>query len=167
MIGGGGWEAPSFEDELEKLIAEGKVCSPVLDVGCGRGDISIALAQRGFAVMGIDENEDQLEVARKRAEDFGLSIEFIKADAFDLGSIGRSFGTVFLGMVLRHIHRSDNGAARFESSLASTVAPGTRLHVFDTEVLQASGWSDDGSRMLRYASSNTNPSIIRRRSYVR
>jgi 2-polyprenyl-6-hydroxyphenyl methylase/3-demethylubiquinone-9 3-methyltransferase len=54
--------------------------SAVLDVGCGGGLLSEALARRGAAVFGIDLAEANLEVARRHAADAALAIEYRSVD---------------------------------------------------------------------------------------
>lgn len=44
----------------------------VLDLGCGTGCLTAALAARGYETVGIDVSEGMLEVARQRAEKLGL-----------------------------------------------------------------------------------------------
>ena len=51
-----------------------------VDVGCGCGATSIAIAERGAAVWGVDISEPMLAKARKRAEHL-QNIPFSKADA--------------------------------------------------------------------------------------
>ncbi|MCP8898353.1 bifunctional 2-polyprenyl-6-hydroxyphenol methylase/3-demethylubiquinol 3-O-methyltransferase UbiG [Gilvimarinus xylanilyticus] len=48
----------------------------VLDVGCGGGILTEAMAQRGAQVTGLDLGEAPLAVARQHAEQSGLSIEY-------------------------------------------------------------------------------------------
>ena len=73
----------------------------VLDLGCGPGRHSVAFAQRGFAVTGVDRTTFLLNLARKRAAKAGVTIEWIHEDmrrflrpaAFDLAcSLFTSFG---------------------------------------------------------------------------
>ncbi len=53
----------------------------ILDVGCGTGRHSIELAKRGFIVTGIDISPGMLAVAKRKAEEANLQIDFIEADA--------------------------------------------------------------------------------------
>ena len=48
----------------------------VLDVGCGGGIFSEALARRGSEVTGLDAGAGALEVARLHAQEAGLAIEY-------------------------------------------------------------------------------------------
>jgi cyclopropane fatty-acyl-phospholipid synthase-like methyltransferase len=55
--------------------------SQILDVGCGTGRHSIELARRGFKMTGVDISQGMLGEARRKAEGFGVEIDFIHADA--------------------------------------------------------------------------------------
>jgi ubiquinone/menaquinone biosynthesis C-methylase UbiE len=50
----------------------------VLDLACGTGNMSLRLARSGYLVTGIDRSDQMLEVARQKARDEGLYIEFLK-----------------------------------------------------------------------------------------
>lgn len=52
----------------------------VLDAGCGTGRYSVALAELGFKVTGIDAFPDQIAEARRRQDRSGTSVEFMVAD---------------------------------------------------------------------------------------
>ncbi|CUU51603.1 putative 3-demethylubiquinone-9 3-methyltransferase [Actinobacillus pleuropneumoniae] len=56
--------------------ANGLFGKKVLDVGCGGGILSEAMARAGATVTGIDMTTEPLEVARKHAEENGLSIDY-------------------------------------------------------------------------------------------
>ena len=53
----------------------------ILEIGCGTGSSSIALAEQGATVTGVDIDEDSLIVARDRARIYGLDVDFLKANA--------------------------------------------------------------------------------------
>lgn len=53
----------------------------ILDVGCGTGRHAIELARRGLKVTGIDISCGMLDVARQHAEEAGVQVEWMEADA--------------------------------------------------------------------------------------
>ncbi|MDD4363203.1 MAG: class I SAM-dependent methyltransferase [Atribacterota bacterium] len=57
----------------------------ILDVGCGTGNFSIKIAEKGAAVTGIDISEKMLNIAEKKANRKNLNIEFIKMNSLQLG----------------------------------------------------------------------------------
>ena len=52
----------------------------MLDAGCGSGRLTLALAQAGAEVTGIDTNAKQLAEARRRAEAAGVELTLLEAD---------------------------------------------------------------------------------------
>ena len=52
----------------------------ILDLCCGVGRHSLELARRGFKVTGVDRTRHYLEIARTRAEEEKLDVNFIEAD---------------------------------------------------------------------------------------
>lgn len=55
----------------------------ILDLACGFGRHSIALARRGFSVVGVDITKAFINDAVKNAESLSLKIDFIHADIRD------------------------------------------------------------------------------------
>jgi len=60
--------------------------SSILDMGCGTGRHAIELAKRGFSVTGVDISEGMLTEARRKAEETGVSVRFLQADATTMRS---------------------------------------------------------------------------------
>lgn len=56
----------------------------VLDVCCGPGRHAVLLAEKEFAVTGIDFSAEYLREARKRAEKKGVSVKFVRKDAREM-----------------------------------------------------------------------------------
>jgi SAM-dependent methyltransferase len=71
-------------DEIDKILAlivpKGKC---VLDLCCGPGRCSIALAKRGFKVTGVDRTKYLLDKAKASAKFTKVKIEWIQADMRD------------------------------------------------------------------------------------
>ncbi len=59
--------------------------SRILEVGCGTGSSTVALAEQGADVLGIDVDDGALAVARDRADAYGLSPRFALLNADRLG----------------------------------------------------------------------------------
>jgi cyclopropane fatty-acyl-phospholipid synthase-like methyltransferase len=52
---------------LSALIAEYPPADPILDAGCGSGDLAISLAERGHQVLGVDFIDAAVGQAREKA----------------------------------------------------------------------------------------------------
>src|SRR5688500_14444121 len=75
--------------DQERVLAEflGEVSGRrILDLATGTGRAALALAKRGAIVTGVDASREMLSVARSRAAEAGLSIDFAEGDA----QIGRA-----------------------------------------------------------------------------
>jgi SAM-dependent methyltransferase len=78
-------ECGSYDADLplwEELA--GRCGDPVLELGCGTGRVALHLARRGYEVIGLDRDEELLEVLEARAEGLALSIHCADARAFEL-----------------------------------------------------------------------------------
>jgi 2-polyprenyl-6-hydroxyphenyl methylase / 3-demethylubiquinone-9 3-methyltransferase len=97
----------------------------VLDVGCGGGILSEALAREGAVVTGVDPSEKSLAVAREHAAQSGLTIDYRAGSAEDLASSGfaQGFDLVFAVDVLEHVDDLD----RTMAAIAAMLAPGGGL----------------------------------------
>ena len=62
----------------------------VLDLGCGMGRHSVYLAQQGWQVTGVDAVGRALQVARRRASERNLAIDFRRGDVTLLDQAGVS-----------------------------------------------------------------------------
>lgn len=99
----------------------------VLEIGCGAGLCTIALAERGYIVCAIDSVAQMLQSTRRLAADAGASgaVFATAADAHDLAFSEGSFGLVLATGVLPYLH--DAPAALKE--MARVLRPGGVLVV--------------------------------------
>lgn len=100
----------------------------VLDVGCGGGILSEALARAGARVTGIDLAAEALAVARRHAEDAGLDIDYRHIAAEALADVAAGeFDLVCCLEMLEHVPDPEAVVA----ACARLVRPGGHV-VFST-----------------------------------
>ena len=73
----------NFLQYVFKEIARREI-KTVLDICCGTGRWAIPLARKGFAVIGIDKHKEMLEIAKKKAKEQNLEIDFKEGDMIDI-----------------------------------------------------------------------------------
>ncbi|WP_415379961.1 class I SAM-dependent methyltransferase [Halosimplex sp. TS25] len=78
------WTGTTADDDLTLL--PDVAGTDVLELGCGGGQCSVALAQRGANVTGLDLSEEQLSFARELAAEHGADVAFVQGDVTDLGA---------------------------------------------------------------------------------
>jgi len=99
----------------------------VLDAGCGTGENALHVASLGLKVLGFDVAETALAIARQKARERGIDVEFVAADALQLAGLGRTFATV-LDCGLFHTFDGDE-RTRYVESLASVIERDGSLYV--------------------------------------
>jgi SAM-dependent methyltransferase len=67
----------------------------VLDIGCGTGNHALRLAQRGYAVSGVDRSAAMIQIARRKAHECGLRVCLNQADAKSL-DLAETFDAVLM-----------------------------------------------------------------------
>ncbi len=75
----------------------------ILDVGCGAGLASEALARRGHEVLGIDAAGEAIEAARAHAEGRVLNLTYRSCLAEDLVAEGQRFPVITALEVIEHV----------------------------------------------------------------
>ena len=78
------------------LSFAGRTDRPVLEVGTGTGRIALELARAGHAVVGVDPSGPMLTIARGRAEDDALDVQFIEGAVGDLALEPGHYGFVLV-----------------------------------------------------------------------
>lgn len=111
-------------------IVEGE---KVLDVACGTGNATIPAARVGATVTGLDITPELLEIARRRAADEGLEIEFVEGDAEALPFDDASFDVVVSTFGVMFAPRHEVAAAE----LARVTRPGGRIAI--------ANWTPEGA----------------------
>ncbi len=98
MWGSGNYAAVAEKiAQVGDLIVERAGVEPgmeVLDVACGTGNATIPAAREGARVTGLDFSPDLLAIARERAADAMVEVEWVEADAQEMPFEDSSFDRV-------------------------------------------------------------------------
>ena len=126
-------EAPTVAIKIaaaaHRSLADGRL--DVADIGCNAGTQSCIWAERGHVVHGLDINGALLAIARRRALEHGLEIDFREGSATALPWLDASMDVCLLPELLEHV-------ADWESCLteaARILRPGGVLFVSTTNRL--------------------------------
>ena len=110
-------------DELANVVAPP---GPVADLGCGPGAHALALARRGYDVIGVDGSPRMVEVARTRAARDKVDATF---DVHDVSAPLRfadaSLGGVLAILVVQHLSHP----AAFIAEIRRCLRPGGHLFI--------------------------------------
>ncbi len=114
--------------------------SPVLEVGCGAGHTTVALAQRGFVVTSIDAARGMADATRRRVEESGLGTR-VRTDVGDIYQLPFRDGEFTLVLAIGVLPWLDDreGAVR---ELARVSAPGGHVVLTMDNSLSLSRWLD-------------------------
>jgi SAM-dependent methyltransferase len=87
------WGSGNYAAVAEKIAEVGEICieragvepgMEVLDVACGAGNATIPAARAGARVTGVDFSPELLAIARERAADALIEVEWVEADVQEL-----------------------------------------------------------------------------------
>jgi 2-polyprenyl-3-methyl-5-hydroxy-6-metoxy-1,4-benzoquinol methylase len=89
---------------LLEMLSEIRRCQQkprILDLGCGNGSLSHLIAQQGYDVVGVEDSEQGVAIARQSFPD----CHFIQASIYDLpyGELENSFDIVLSVEVIEHL----------------------------------------------------------------
>jgi len=75
----------------------------VLDVGCGRGNLSLYLAQEGAIVIGIDLSKNYIALCKARMNELDLKIEFMVMNAQVPDFEDNTFDVIVGSRIIHHL----------------------------------------------------------------
>jgi SAM-dependent methyltransferase len=119
------WDTGRPSSNLKRLVEKGTLppCR-VVELGCGTGVNAVYLAEQGFEVTAIDVAPTALNLAKKRAGEAGVTVEWIQADVLAPPPLG-TFDLVFDRGCYHGVRRQD--PARYVGIVKKLCRPGGRL----------------------------------------
>ena len=94
------WKDKKYIDMFLKYLDKNM---NILDIGCGVGELTEYISNKGHNVLGIDNAENMLEIARKR----NPKAEFKNISLYDLCNLDRKFDAIIATYILVHISKTD------------------------------------------------------------
>jgi SAM-dependent methyltransferase len=92
------WDIGEAQPAMLALLDEFPPTGPVLDAGCGTGELALAIARRGLAVLGVDLTGAAIAQARANAAaeapEVSRLVEFRVGDALHPAQLPGPFGAV-------------------------------------------------------------------------
>jgi SAM-dependent methyltransferase len=138
-----GGRARAFREFTADLVAVAPGES-VLDLGCGTGELAMALAQRvgpNGRVAGIDLSRPLVEGARRKARRAGLAIDYHVVSVEQLPLADASVDVIVSSLVMHHL--APAVLARAVREIRRVLKPGGRVFVIDFQSLDQAGTRHD------------------------
>lgn len=101
----------------------------VLDLGCGGGQLSLPIAERGATVTAVDISPKMIDVLREKADELGVDVTARVSAVQSVAFAPESFDLVVSNYAMHHL-RDDEKAATVRAA-AAWLRPGGRLVVGD------------------------------------
>ena len=130
------WVIGEPQPAVLEIESAGLISGRVLDIGTGAGEHTIALAARGYDVLGVDLSPSAVEYARRNAADKAVpTARFQVVDAVRLGADPAAaaelgvFDTI-VDSALFHVFRDEpDTRATYVRALHALCAPGGLVHL--------------------------------------
>jgi len=138
--GGPPWDIGGPQPALAAVLDDGVTGPKVLDIGCGPGDLAIALARRGYEVTAVDISRVAIDMARAKAVNEGLTVHFEVQDATTLSLPSAPFNSVFDSGLLHSIKRHGGEVDAYLALLPGLTAPGGTVFILAVSLEDGQGW---------------------------
>jgi len=133
------WDIGRPQPAFVELVRAGELnMGGVLDVGCGTGENSLYLAEKGFSVVGVDLSTRAIDAAKAKATERKLKVDFRIANALSLDFKNGYFDNA-IDSGLFHTF-NDNDRVDFASEIALVLKPDGRYFMLCFSDKEPTNW---------------------------
>lgn len=143
------WVVPEPDHDVQRVLAEGwfETKGICLELGCGLGYDSVAFAQAGFDVIGVDISATAICAARAMARAKGVQdhVQFMCGDAYELPRPTKPAALIWDNTLYQNAQRGDRygskwkyNSARYKELLLKLTVPGSlvMMNVMSSELTE-------------------------------
>ena len=125
------WKGDEPTEVVKKAVDEGiiKPGDRVLDIGCGFGRNANGIAKMGTDVTAVNIDDDEIDYAKIRADEAGVCVDYIHANATELPFPEKSFD-VALDLGCSHMISTKEGQENAAREASRVLKPGGFLVYF-------------------------------------
>jgi len=123
------WDIGEPQRALQQVFQFSPPESPVLEVGCGTGDLSVYLSSLGCDVLGLDFATKAIDESKSKARETDFRVEFKVHDVFSAGDLDRKFSSV-VDCCFFHMF-GDESRIQYEQLLKDVLEPGGRIYMLN------------------------------------
>jgi SAM-dependent methyltransferase len=138
------WDIGRPQSAFRELADRGRLVGRVLDVGCGTGEHALMAAATGLDATGLDAAGTAIAIAKRKADERALTVQFMTWNALNLADLGQSFDTV-LDCGLFHV-LEDPDRPTFVEGLRTCMPADARYYMLCFSDLEPGDW---GPRRIR------------------
>ena len=138
------WDIGRPQSAFRELADRARLVGRVLDVGCGTGEHALMAAATGLDATGLDAAGTAIAIAKRKANERALTVQFMTWDALRLADLGQSFDTV-LDCGLFHV-LEDPDRPTFVEGLRTCMPADARYYMLCFSDLEPGDW---GPRRIR------------------
>lgn len=117
---------------LEVALKHGAKPAKIADLACGTGNITNALAQRGYDVIGVDLSQSMLSIAQDKAYEAHLKVRYLLQDLVTLKLHRPVDLLTMINDGINYIEGKSQLKSAFEHMAGALVAGGLLLMEFST-----------------------------------
>jgi demethylmenaquinone methyltransferase/2-methoxy-6-polyprenyl-1,4-benzoquinol methylase len=114
----------------------GNTTTAILDVACGTGDLTIALARKGWSIMGVDISRGMVDIARRKCVAKGVEASFEIASADSLPFADGAFSAATISFGIRNFDRRSECI----DEIFRVIAPSGELMILEFAVPRCRIW---------------------------